>query len=335
MRLRRWVRRLLLAAGAAVVLGVGLLLVSARLSLDTGYGHTRRVEKLPALVPGTSEGLVQIRARGLSFRARVAGLDGDGPALLLLHGFPETSIMWRPLMEAAADAGFRVAAFDQRGYSPLARPTGVEAYRLPELVADVFAVASAVGFERFHLVGHDWGAIVGWAAAGQDHERVRSFVSLSIPHPSAIRVANEGQGTPLYVRFFRMPGVPETLFTSGGLAPMRSALYASMPADQVDEYVSVFSEPGALAAALNWYKAMPGEFLSAPDIAGEVVQPVLSVFGSRDLEVFTRTEVRDLQPRFVTGPYHQVELDSGHWLIQERPEQVVEAVMSHLEPLAR
>ena len=228
-------RRVLLGARALIVLGVGVLLVSARLSLDTEHGHTRRVEKLPSLSPATAQGLVQVRARGLSFRAHVAGLDGDGPALLLLHGFPETSIMWRPLIEAAAQAGFRVVAFDQRGYSPLARPTGVEDYRLSELVADVFAVASAVGFERFHLVGHDWGAIVGWVAAGQDRERVRSYASLSIPHPSAIRMANEGQGAPAYVRFFRMPGVPETLFTAGGLAPMRNAMYESMPTDQVDE----------------------------------------------------------------------------------------------------
>ena len=333
MRLHRRVRQLLLAVGAVLVLGVGVLLLGARLSLDTEYGHTRGVEMLLPLSPGTSEGLVQIRARDLSFRARVAGLGGAGPALLLLHGFPETSIMWRPLIEAAAQAGFRVVAFDQRGYSPLARPTEVEAYRLPELVADVFAVASAAGFERFHLVGHDWGAIVGWVAAGQNRERIRSFVSLSIPHPSAILVANEGQGSPAYVRFFRMPGIPETLFTVGGLAPMRNAFYASMPADQVDEYVSVFSEPGALRAALNWYRAMPGPFLSARDIAGEVVQPVLSVFGSRDLQVFTSTAVRELQPRFVTGPYRQVELDAGHWLIQERAEEVVEAVMSHLVAL--
>ena len=95
----------------------------------------------------------------------------------------------------------------------------------------------------------------------------------------------------------------------------------------------MFSEPGALRAALNWYRAMPGPFLSARDIAGEVVQPVLSVFGSRDLQVFTRTAVRELQPRFVTGPYRHVELDAGHWLIQERAEEVVEAVMSHLVAL--
>ena len=152
---------------ALFVVGVGTLLVSSRLSLDTEYGHTRRVEMLQPLSPSTSRGLVQIRARDLSFRARVAGLGSAGPALLLLHGFPETSIMWDPLIESAESAGFRVVAFDQRGYSPLARPVGVDAYRLPELVADVFAVADAVGFERFHLVGHDWGAIVGWVRTAE------------------------------------------------------------------------------------------------------------------------------------------------------------------------
>jgi pimeloyl-ACP methyl ester carboxylesterase len=277
---------------------------------------------------------VQIRARNFSFRARVAGLDGDGPALLLLHGFPETSIMWEPLIEVAELAGYRVVAFDQRGYSPLARPEAVAAYRLPELVADIFAVADEVGFERFHLVGHDWGAIVGWAAAGQDRERIISFVSLSIPHTSAIRVANRGQAPPLYVRFFRTPGVPETLFTAGELALMRNTLYASMPERQVDEYLGVFSEPGALRAAFNWYRAMPDQFIASDALASEVVQPVLYVFGTRDLQVFTRKEVRDLQLRFVTGPFEQIELDASHWLIQEQPDAVVEAVMNHLSALS-
>ena len=111
---------------------------------------------------------------------------------------------------------------------------------------------------------------------------------------------------------------------------MRNTLYASMPDHQVDEYVEVFSEPGALRAALNWYRAMPDRFLAGADIAAEVVQPVLYVFGTRDLQVFTRKEVRDLQPQFVTGPYEQIELNASHWLIQEQPEDVVKAVMHHL-----
>ncbi len=329
----RWVRGLMMALVAVILFGVSALVLSSRLSLDTDRRHTAQVESLPPLSAATSRGLVQIRARGFVYRARVAGLDGEGPALLALHGFPESSLMWQPLIDAAESEGFRVVAFDQRGYSPLARPTEVDAYRLPELVADVFAVADAVGFERFHLVGHDWGAIVGWAAAGQDHERVLSFGSLSIPHPDAIRIANEGRDTPLYVKVFRMPGVAETLFTARDLALMRNGLYATMPQQQIDEYVAIFSEPGALRAALNWYRAMPDRFIAAQGLAAEVVQPVLYVFGTRDIQAFTRKAVRDLQPRFATGRYEEIELDAGHWLMQEQPERTVEAVMQHLREL--
>jgi pimeloyl-ACP methyl ester carboxylesterase len=94
--------------------------------------------------------------------------------------------------------------------------------------------------------------------------------------------------------------------------------------------VSVFSEPGALRAALNWYRAMPPEFVSSEGLVGEVAQPVLYVFGPRDIQSFTRQEVRDLQPQFATGELTEVEVDAGHFLIQERPKDVVDTVMTHL-----
>ena len=330
MGLRCRLRNIMLTAVALITLALVVLLVSSRLSLDADYRYTQAAERLPVLTGGPPTGLVQIRARGMSFRARVAGLDGQGPALILLHGFPETSIMWAPLITSAANAGFRVVAFDQRGYSPLARPTGTEAYRVPELTEDVLAVADAVGFDRFDLVGHDWGAIVGWATTGQAPEKVRSFAALSIPHPSAIQVANKDRGMPAYMQFFRMSGIAETFFTAGKLTLMRNGLYASMPPEQLNEYLSLFSEPGALQAAFNWYRAIPP---IPPVIAETVTQPVLYLFGSRDLPVWTRAQVREEQPQFATGTYREVELDAGHWLIQEQPEAVVEEIMSHLESL--
>ena len=313
-------------AVALLVLVSGLVLLSSRFSLDHDYRHTRRTESLPLLSPEIATGEVRIPARGMEFRARVAGLASGGPALVLLHGFPETSIMWKPLIEAAEAMGFRVVAFDQRGYSPGARPDAARAYRVAELSADLFAVADAAGFERFHLVGHDWGAVVGWAAAAQRGDRVLSYVSLSIPHPGAISVANAGR-TPGYVRFFQMRGIAETLFTAGGLFLMQRAVYVAMPADQLAEYLAVFSEPGALRAAFNWYRS--AEFLTV-ELAGNVEQPVLYVFGNRDMPVFVRPEVRKLHQRFATGPFEEVELDAGHWLIQEEPGRVVDAVMRHL-----
>ncbi len=319
----------IIASGLGLIVVVFLLLlVSARLSLDQEYEHTRHTEALPIWAPGVSDGLVRISARGMMFRARVAGLEQNGPAVIMLHGFPETSMMWEPLIDEAVAAGFRVLAFDQRGYSPGARPDGVEAYKLREVVADLFALASVVGFERFHLVAHDWGSIAGWLATAENPDRVLSYASLSIPHPSAISAANAAERVPSYVRFFQVTGLAETLLFAGDSRLLRG-IYSEMPANLFAEYLAVFSEPGAMRAALNWYRARPG-FVFGDAFVGEVVQPVLFVTGSQDLPFIARPEIRVLHPSFATGPFKVVDVDAGHWLMQEETEQVVEAVMTHL-----
>jgi pimeloyl-ACP methyl ester carboxylesterase len=305
-----------------------VLLVSAGLSLDHEFEHTSRTEALPLLVPGVSDGLVRIPARGMMFRARVAGLEQDGPAVIMLHGFPETSMMWEPLIEEAVAAGFRVVAFDQRGYSPGARPDGVEAYELSEVVADLFAVASAVGMERFHLVAHDWGSIAGWLATAENPDRILSYASLSIPHPSTIGAANAADSIPSYVRFFQRPGLAERLLFALDSRLLRG-MYSEMPPDLLTEYLAVFSEPGAMRAALNWYRVRP-PFVFGEPFVGEVVQPVLFVTGNQDLPFLVRQEIRQLHPSFVTGPLKVVDVDAGHWLMQEETGQVVQVVMTHL-----
>ncbi len=310
------------------VVALLFVLVSAHLSLDHEFEHTRRSEALPLLASGVSDGLVQIPARGMMFRARVAGLGQDGPAVIMLHGFPETSMMWERLIEEAAEAGFRVVAFDQRGYSPGARPDGVESYELSEVVADLFAIASVVGFERFHLVAHDWGAIAGWLATAENPDRVLSYASLSIPHPSAIAAANARESVPSYVRFFQRSGLAETLLFAADSLLLRG-VYAEMPANLLTEYLAVFSEPGAMRAALHWYRARRG-FVFGDAFVGNVVQPVLFVTGSQDLPFIVRPEIRVLHPTFVTGPFKVIDVDAGHWLMQEETELVVEAVMTHL-----
>jgi pimeloyl-ACP methyl ester carboxylesterase len=319
-----------LLVGAAVVL-VGfpaLLYASAQLSLDRTGNHAAATAALPRLVPGAPDGLARITGPAGEYRARVRGLANSGPGVVFLHGFPETSIMWEPLLDAAAAAGFRAAAFDQRGYSPGARPTDTAAYGLAALRGDVLAIADALGFERFHLVGHDWGSIVGWSLAAEEPERVLSWASLSIPHPGALIEANAADGPPLYIRVFRIPGVVETLFRARNLAVLRRIYGPDVPPRQLDEYLAAFREPGALSAMLDWYRAIP---LPAGAVVGPVSQPVLYVFGNRDMPAFVRAEVRALQPRFVEGPLREVELDAGHWLMHEARERVVEEVMAHLE----
>ena len=141
-------------AGILVLLliGVGAFWVGAQMSLDHSYTHSKRTAELPIFGMGSNQGLVQISTERGDFRARAAGFAGQEkkPLVVLLHGFPVTSAMWLDLIPVLAEAGYRVVAFDQRGYSPQTRPATIEQYAVSEMVNDVFAVADAVGGEHFH-----------------------------------------------------------------------------------------------------------------------------------------------------------------------------------------
>jgi pimeloyl-ACP methyl ester carboxylesterase len=320
------VRRIGIAVLALVGLGVAVLVGGSLLSLDWGRAHSARTGQLPLLGDATGQGLVRIPANGLEFRARVAGLDSGGPGLVLLHGYPVTSAMWEPLIGPAAAAGYRVIAFDQRGYSPGARPAGVEAYRIDRMVEDVVAVADAAGFEDFHLVGHDWGCVVGWIVAVRHPERVRSFAGLSIPHPGPMIQQLQG-GLPTYIRVFNTPWVPELIFSFGGFALLRKGL----PGDEAlrDEAVAVLAEPGALSATLNWYRALPSSLAGFAGESFEVRPPTLFVWGTR--EGWVNPERLERQRALVRGPYHELEVDAGHWVVEEQTGAVVERILGHLQ----
>jgi len=132
----------------------------------------------------------EIRANGMVFRARFAGRESAArEPVVLLHGFPETSIMWSSLMGSLADEGYHCFAPDQRGYSPGARPGSVEDYAYPKLVSDITGLTDALGYTRFHLIGHDWGSAVGWALIHQHPDRVRSWTAMSVPHLDAFASA--------------------------------------------------------------------------------------------------------------------------------------------------
>ncbi|GAB3860330.1 hypothetical protein GCM10029963_63080 [Micromonospora andamanensis] len=132
--------------------------------------------------------------------------------MLLLHGFPQHSGEWDGVLPALHTAGLRSYALNQRGYSPQARPAEVEAYRLGELVADAAAVLDALGVPAAHVVGHDWGAVVGWALAATHPDRVRTLTAVSVPHPAAMAYAlthdPQQKARSAYMLLFRQPGWP-------------------------------------------------------------------------------------------------------------------------------
>ena len=323
---------LLLVAGL-LILTIILVVIGSLLSLDWSRSHRAATNRLPELDAMRGDGLARVSANGYEFRARVAGRNNSGPALLLLHGFPVTSAMYTPLIDAAAAAGYRVVAFDQRGYSPGARPTDLQAYKLPHLVADALGVADAVDFDRFHVVAHDWGSAVGWLLALQHSDRVLSYTSLSIPHVAAFQAGliddPDQRRRSRYMIFFRMPWLPELAFTFNRLGLLRSAIYPEMSQAERAEYLSVFAEPGAMTAALNWYRA-PSDAEDVTSVTDPMLKiPFLFIWGNQDGAV-SRNSV-DSQRPFIEGEFRELELDAGHWLMEERSDVVVPEILTFLE----
>jgi pimeloyl-ACP methyl ester carboxylesterase len=265
-----------------------------------------------------------IRAEAGTFDALTAGPD-DGRSVLLLHGFPECAEQWEHQLGALAEAGCRAVAFDQRGYSPGVRPPAVDAYAPEELIGDVIGVADALGWPRFDLVGHDWGSAVAWMTAAAHPERLRTLTTVSTPHGAALRDAlrddSDQQRRSAYFELFRTPGEAEReLLDEGGLR----RLYEGLPAHRIDRYVERFSEPGALTAALNWYRAM-----RPPTKRGPITTPTLYVWSTGDAFI-GEAAARGVECH-VEGPYRFEVLDGvSHWISEEAPERLSTLILEHL-----
>jgi len=266
---------------------------------------------------------------GLVFDVREEGPVAGAP-VVLLHGFPETSASWRDVMPKLAAAGYHVLAPDQRGYSPRARPSSRRAYRRPELVADVLALADQMDVDRFHLVGHDWGAAVAWGVAMEHPHRLRSLTSLSIPHPAAFRRAAFTSRQALrswYMAFFQLPALPEAMLsTRNWIAFRQNLLHSGLSPSFADVYVEHVRQPGALTAAIHWYRGVRPIADARPVL---VSVPTLLIWGSKDAYVDERGV--ELTERYVRGPYRlEILQNANHWLPEEASARVVELLLSHL-----
>lgn len=193
---------------------------------------------------------------GLRFDVRDEG-PLEGTPVLLLHGFPQTSTCWDRVAPLLHERGLRTLAPDQRGYSPGARPTRRRDYRLRHLTRDVLALADLVG-GPVHVVGHDWGAMVAWAAATVAPERVASLTAVSVPHPAAyLRAMPHGQARRSgYILTFQVPGVAERALSDPGRA--RAVMRRSgMSEELADRFWREFGDGAALHGGLMWYRALP------------------------------------------------------------------------------
>ncbi|HEU5034404.1 MAG TPA: alpha/beta fold hydrolase [Mycobacteriales bacterium] len=252
----------------------------------------------------------------------------DGEVVVLLHGYPENRTSWQAVTPLLTDAGCRVLAPDQRGYSPRARPPHRRDYRVTELVADVLALIDAAGVDRVHLVGHDWGGIVAWVLAHRHPDRLHTVTSLTTPHPRAYS-ASLLRSTQLlhswYVLMFQLPWLPESGMRGPGAAFARRVLVSSgLPPEAADRYVAPLQQPGAARAAINWYRGLP----LSPPLVGKVEVPTLYVYATED-RFLTRTAA-ELTGSYVAATYRFEVLDRmNHWLPELAPDIVARLVLDH------
>lgn len=269
---------------------------------------------------------IQIPTAAGTFDALEAGPE-DGRPVLLLHGFPEACIQWSAQLTVLDGAGCHAVAPDQRGYSPGVRPEGAFQYRLEELVNDVLAIAEQLGWQRFDLVGHDWGAIVAWATAAAHPDRVRSLTAVSVPHVDAFSHAlgndQDQQQRSAYIQRFRSQGAEQALLADDA-RKLRRIYERKVPEGHVDEYVQRLSEPGAMTAALNWYRAM--RYSGA---IGPVSVPTLYVWSTEDVAIGSAAALACEQ--HVTGHYRFEMLeDLSHWISEEAPETLARLILEQL-----
>ncbi|MEO6581585.1 MAG: alpha/beta fold hydrolase [Sphingomicrobium sp.] len=284
-------------------------------------------------------------ATGVTLNVAMAG-DADAPPVILLHGFPESHRTWRGVAPLLQDR-FRLIMLDQRGFAGSDRPQEIEAYRTDKVVGDVFALADALAIDRFALVGHDWGGAATWAAAIRGDPRIERLAIINSPHPlvfqksliedSAQRAASQ------YMNAFRAPGFEvavetmgyETFFDKTFASHVDLALISD---DEKRRYIAEWSQPGALTAMLNWYRASPlvvpapGATVPLPDwVLGafpKVRIPTLVVWGLRD-PALMQLQLDGLD-RLVDDLTIVRIPDAGHFAPWEAPRAVADALAPFL-----
>ena len=255
---------------------------------------------------------------------------GEGPLVLLLHGFPQFWYQWRHQIPALVEAGFRVVAPDMRGYNFSDKPPGVRAYRVELLARDVERLILACGERTAVVVGHDWGAIVAWIAAMRHPRRVGRLAILNVPHPARLLDGLLSLGQLLrssYMFFFQIPRLPEKVIRAGDFAILRSVLHrdpvraGAFTAEDIERYVGAMARPGALTATLNYYRALLRNPGKTRTLLERIEAPVLVIWGERDR--FLSRRLAEPSPFWVPNLLHVERLpDASHWVAEDRPLEV-------------
>jgi pimeloyl-ACP methyl ester carboxylesterase len=253
---------------------------------------------------------------------------GEGRPVVLIHGFPDTGRLWRNQVPALADAGFRVIVPDLRGYGGSDKPADVESYAIPFLAGDVLGVLDALGVERAHVVGHDWGAALAWAVAAFAPDRVDRLVALSVGNPIAFRSVGIPQfEKSWYMLLFQFPDIAEQWLTADGWTNFRE--WSRHP--DADGVIADLERDGSLTPGLNYYRANipPESWVGPPMDLPPIAAPTMGVWSSGDFAL-TEAQMTD-SSKYVSGSWRYERVEGpGHWMQLEAPDEVNRLLLDFL-----
>lgn len=260
---------------------------------------------------------------------------GEGPPVILLHGFPEFWYSWRHQLPALASAGYRTIAIDMRGYERSDKPRDVEAYLLPTLARDVERAIKALGADRACVVGHDWGGLVAWHLAMRHPDVVERLAIINAPHPergrASLRSLRQLRRS-WYIGLFQVPVLAEAYVRWGDYEFVRNTFRAGSSGngpDDIERYVDAFAMPGAARSGLNYYRAL-GRWLirEAPD-PRRIEAPVLVIWGDHD--PYLGAEWAEPDRHWVPDLRIERLPDAGHWPQIDQPERVNSMLLDFLQ----
>ena len=264
----------------------------------------------------------QIRLGQLTFNVIV---EGQGPDVLLVHGFPDDHRVWRHQIPALVAAGFRVIAPDNRGCGQTDTAAGVGAYKIEYLVDDLVGILDALGIEQVRLVGHDWGSVIAWHFCMRHPERVDRYVALSVGHPTAYaRGPLEQKLKGYYIWLLQLRGLIEWALRARNWWLLRAVAHHPT---ECHSWIENLSRPGRLTAAINYYRANLTLILPFPRPKPSV--PVLGVWSSGD-RFLAEAQMR-ASAKWVSGPWRYVRIDGpSHWLQLDAPDALNALMIDYL-----
>lgn len=276
---------------------------------------------------------VNLKIGAFNFECRISG-DPQNEPVLLLHGFPESSIMYEALMKTLNSEGFYCVAPNLRGYSKGARPHGRKNYTIEKLALDVLDIAGNLGIESFHLVAHDWGAAVGWKVVADNPGLIKSWTAMSVPHLQSffrsVAIDQDQRERSKYIRQFQIPFIPEMKMRAKNFAALRKLWDQQSPAE-VEDYLRILRQKGALTATLNYYRAnyRLTKLATKQSIMGDIPTPTMFIWGKNDFAIGP-TAVMDGH-KYMTGPYEFIEKDAGHWILDEIYHELEPIIVGHIK----